>query len=265
MYDGTVAVFSPQLKKLGSFVADEEPLKSCQFVPSEKENNYYCLTGGYGELLQVHLVSLVAKGIESTLISSNAHEGSINSIGVSPGSDMHVATGGSEGKLSIWQIPSDFDAVGSHNSVKSKKKKVELTLNALPKLASESIHKGTIEYLAWITDQEVVSSSSDHQIGITDVVKMSRAETILTRDSVVTSIDTHGVQILSAHEDGQIRLWDRRDPSRPTNTYKTHSKWASCVRFNNPAHIFASGSYDHTVKIWDSRCGFPMQNLHSKE
>jgi len=94
---------------------------------------------------------------------------------------------------------------------------------------------------------------------------MSRVETILTRDSVATSLDTYGDQILSAHEDGQIRMWDRREPTRPTNTFKAHSKWASSVKFREPSNIFASGSYDHTVKIWDSRCGFPIQNLHSQE
>lgn len=94
---------------------------------------------------------------------------------------------------------------------------------------------------------------------------MLRAETILTRDSVVTSLDTHGAQILSAHEDGQIRMWDRREPTRPTSTYKAHSKWTNKVRFGSQPHIFASCSYDQTVKIWDSRCSFPMQNLHSQE
>ena len=93
---------------------------------------------------------------------------------------------------------------------------------------------------------------------------MTRSITIKTRDSVPTSLDTYGDEILSAHEDGQIRMWDRRENSRPIQTYKAHSKWASCVSFRLPSNIFASGSYDHTVKIWDSRCGFPIQNLHSE-
>lgn len=49
---------------------------------------------------------------------------------------MHVATGGSEGKLTIWQIPSGFSEIGIHNVSKNKKKKVELNLNALPQLTS---------------------------------------------------------------------------------------------------------------------------------
>ena len=82
---------------------------------------------------------------------------------------------------------------------------------------------------------------------------------------MVTSLDSFGSMILSSHEDGQLRMWDRRETSRPSNTYKAHSKWTSSVRFGVSGNIFASGSYDRTVKVWDSRCGFPMQNLQSEE
>jgi len=71
--------------------------------------------------------------------------------------------------------------------------------------------------------------------------------------------------ILSAHEDGQLRLWDRRDPSRPVNTFKGHSKWASSIRFGKTPFHFASGSFDHTVKIWDMRCNFPLQNIQTQQ
>lgn len=53
-----MALFSPSLKKLASFVSDQDPLKSVVFVPSEVEDTYFCLSGGLGEVLQVHLVNL---------------------------------------------------------------------------------------------------------------------------------------------------------------------------------------------------------------
>jgi len=49
---------------------------------------------------------------------------------------MHVATGGSNGHLTIWQIPENFSQLGNHNVSKNKKKKVELSLNVLPQLTS---------------------------------------------------------------------------------------------------------------------------------
>ena len=103
--------------------------------------------------MQVHITDVTKKGIESNLISTNAHDGSINCIEASPGSDMHIATGGEEGILSIWEIPNKFGENGSQNVNKGKKKKVELNLSILPKLASEQIHKGTIEAINWINNQ----------------------------------------------------------------------------------------------------------------
>jgi len=67
---------------------------------------------------------------------------------------------------------------------------------------------------------------------------------------------------LTSHEDGYIRLWDIRSPQTPINTYKAHSKLVSSVKFNpNKSHVFSSGSFDTTVKVWDTRSTFPLQNI----
>ena len=154
-------MYTPSLVKLGRFSSDEDPLKSLAFTPSEVENHYYCLSGGLGETLQVHLVSFGQKGVTSQLISSNKNQGSIGSVEVSPGSDGHLASGGDEGILSIWQIPADFSS-GIHNESKGKKKKAALNNCVLPKLTEYKVHNGTIQSLNWINNQEVVSSSSCH-------------------------------------------------------------------------------------------------------
>lgn len=48
-----------------------------------------------------------------------------------------------------------------------------------------------------------------------------------------------------------------------TKAYKSHNKYTSCVKFSQSANIFASCSYDHTVKIWDVRSIFPIETLAS--
>lgn len=101
---------------------------------------------------------------------------------------------------------------------------------------------------------------------LTNITRMAASETFLTRDSVVSSLDCTDTLILSAHEDGQIRLWDRRVSSKPSSTFKAHSKWASSVRFNpRLPHLFCSGSHDRTLKLWDARCGFPLQNIQAEQ
>ncbi len=69
---------------------------------------------------------------------------------------------------------------------------------------------------------------------------MNDIGSILTKDSITTSIDYSNDRLLTSHEDGYIRLWDVRAPQIPTNTYKSHSKLASCVKFNKRSYIFAS-------------------------
>jgi WD40 repeat protein len=91
-----------------------------------------------------------------------------------------------------------------------------------------------------MTSELVISGSSDHSMKIVDVEKMQEVRTILTKDSITTSIDYASDRILSCHEDGYIRLWDIRDTKNPTTTYKSHSKFASCVKFNRNSSIFAS-------------------------
>jgi WD40 repeat protein len=68
--------------------------------------------------------------------------------------------------------------------------------------------------------------------------------TVLTKDSITTSIEYFNDRLLTSHEDGYIRLWDIRSPQTPTNTYKAHSKLVSSVAFNpNKSHIFSSVCY----------------------
>lgn len=127
------------------------------------------------------------------------------------------------------------------NSVKSKKKKRELTLNTLPLIGKqEKIHEDSIESVCWVSTDMIVTGSSDHSMKIIDVETLSEVRKILTKDSITTSIDFGNDRLLSSHEDGYIRLWDIRDSKNPTHTFKSHSKYASCVQFNRNHQIFAS-------------------------
>ena len=108
LYNGSVVIYSTDLEKLSTIQVDDDALKSVQMIPSSEEYSYYLFCGGLGQNLKVHLVNLTGKKCKSTELSYNNHKGSVNSISLSPGIDLHIATGGSNGQLNIWNIPENF-------------------------------------------------------------------------------------------------------------------------------------------------------------
>lgn len=98
---------------------------------------------------------------------------------------------------------------------------------------------------------------------------MREHRTLLTKDSITTSIDYSLDTLFTSHEDGYIRTWDlRTQGSSPVETFKSHSRFASCVRAHPHSNLFATViftimqcSYDQTVKIWDTRSVFPVQTI----
>lgn len=123
--------------------------------------------------------------------------------------------------------------------------------------ASSQIHDHEILSLLWFSDTEIYTGSADHTIKIIDVERLEESSVIYTKDSITSSIDAKYDNILSAHEDGYIRLWDKRS-THQVKSFKSHNKYASAVKFSQSPNIFASSSYDHTVKIWDIRSIFPI-------
>jgi WD40 repeat protein len=95
---------------------------------------------------------------------------------------------------------------------------------------------------------------------ITDVEKLYDITTILTKDSITTSIDYSHNRVISSHEDGYIRLWDLRTPTNPSHTFKSHSKFSSCVKFNRNHNVFASVHFHlFLVIIWSHHQDLGLQ------
>lgn len=77
----------------------------------------------------------------------------------------------------------------------------------------------------------------------------------LDRPVHCTRFSPSKTEILSASDDGTVRLWDL--PSQtPIHTFAGHSDYVRTCAFlpSNPSLVL-SGSYDGTVKLWDARVG----------
>ena len=60
--------------------------------------------------------------------------------------------------------------------------------------------------------------------------------------------------MISGSDDSTLLLWDFEKPARYLVKYSEHANEINCVDvFNRDGNIFASGSNDATVHVWDVR------------
>eukprot|EP00041_Stephanoeca_diplocostata_P010066 m.159431 g.159431 ORF g.159431 m.159431 type:complete len:510 (+) comp18006_c0_seq1:244-1773(+) len=77
-----------------------------------------------------------------------------------------------------------------------------------------------------------------------------------TRAVRSTQFTSDGLNILSGSDDSTVRLWDLAASTEEIRTFEGHSDYVrACHACPSASHLFVSGSYDHTAKLWDARTG----------
>jgi pre-mRNA-processing factor 17 len=64
-----------------------------------------------------------------------------------------------------------------------------------------------------------------------------------------------GHLLLSASQDGLVKIWDCYHDRELLRTYKGHNKSVNDISFNNDGTQFLSASYDRMMKLWDTETG----------
>ena len=169
LYSGKISLYDSSLGSLLSFSTGEDPLKAIKVLAGKQDNSYYCISGGMGEELKLHLLTGDKAVNQARHLTTNTHLGSVQTIAVSPGIDELFVTGGDEGVLNLWSIPQDIEEMAKHSALKQKKKKKELSVGTVSLSSSYQVHEGSIECLEWLNDHEVISGSSQHCMQITNV------------------------------------------------------------------------------------------------
>ena len=64
-------------------------------------------------------------------------------------------------------------------------------------------------------------------------------------------------ELLTAGDDTSVRFWDMTSGAAVSILEHAHSDYVRCAHYGGAAagtpHLWATGSYDHTVKLWDTR------------
>jgi len=97
------------------------------------------------------------------------------------------------------------------------------------------------------------SGSRDKTIKIWEISFEKSILTLKGHDNWVKGLKFHpqGLFLFSCSDDKSIRIWNIEKGFCVKYIQDAHSQFVSCVDFNNTYPLFASGSVDMTIKIWE--------------
>lgn len=274
-YDGHVRVHDAAGECVATLKAHQGAVKavSVQRVP-ETTHTFVIATSGKDQSGQLWLFDATTKRI-SALAAFTGHLNSVDAVAVRATGE-HALTGSWDNTVRVWDTKVAVSSAGaSSNDAQPKKKQKSAASGAsavsFRQLEAEIVLVGHTSFVTGVAfhpqhEHLVVSGASDRSVRIWDLTTHSCAQT-LTGNRAITaiSVNADGL-VLSAHPDHCVRLWDPRasqaGESVVQRTFSSHKEWVSAVAWHpTSASLFASASYDGSVKVWDARASVPLHTL----
>ncbi len=164
------------------------------------------------------------------------------------------ATGGTDGSLRLWHLPSAQLIHTFHRR----------------RLIGDG-HSDAITALHFHTDgRALYSASSDGSIKEWDSAEYTLLNTLPTSGWTPTAliVTADGTQLISPNTDGKIVLWDIAT-LMPIAQLAQHQRRVNAVALSDRGDLLASASDDGTIKLWRYRQGAPQLaktiSLHHKK
>jgi ribosome biogenesis protein YTM1 len=127
-------------------------------------------------------------------------------------------------------------------------------------------HVGTVSSVVYNSEKKnLYSGGYDHSDRTWDLDSASNVST-MNCECVVLSVDYSPASqlLVSGHSDNFVRIWDPRakDGLVVKMKFAGHSNWVSAVSWcPSSMFMFASASYDGSVRVWDMRSSSCMYSL----
>uniref|UniRef100_A0A023GK11 Ribosome biogenesis protein WDR12 homolog n=1 Tax=Amblyomma triste TaxID=251400 RepID=A0A023GK11_AMBTT len=188
------------------------------------------------------------------------HARSVDCVDVS-WDESSFATGSYDHMLKVWSAdPNTTDHDEAHDESEGSRKKQKTAENKartrVPILTLSGHHEA-ITGVQWTDSKEVATCSMDHTLRLWDVdLGGMKTQLVGSKAFLDISYSKLSNQIVSAHTDKHVRLWDVRlkEGAMVKCTYSAHLGWVSSVHWSpSSTYNFISGSYDGLMKHWDVR------------
>ncbi|KAM3133338.1 hypothetical protein pb186bvf_014499 [Paramecium bursaria] len=140
----------------------------------------------------------------------------------------------------------------------------ELNIPILQIQKNFKAHLQLITVIKWISNNVIITGSYDHSIIIFNIKKGTIVRQIQAKDSIINDlIYFEDKTILSAHEDGYLKLWNtQKDDNTPIKVYK--SSYSQITSLDQKDGQILAGSFDGKVNIWDLRSDQPTYTLEGE-
>ncbi|KAG7381802.1 WD repeat-containing protein 12 [Phytophthora pseudosyringae] len=281
-YDGVLRVYDAQGDCKASVKAHQGAIKAVSVSPSAgKSGEFVIATSGKDQLAQLWRYSTKSAKL-SPMAALTGHLNSVDAVHMHA-SGTRVVTGSWDNTVRVWQAPSGSEDSGEQRSAK-KHKKTENGAGAVSfqQLEAEIVLVGHTSYVTGVAfrpktsehdEDVVVSAGSDRTVRLWDLVTQSCSQSLVGNRAVSDlSMNANGL-ILTAHPDHCVRLWDPRaqqsGESIVQRTFRSHKEWVSSVAWHpdstNNEHMFVSGGYDGTAKVWDARSTIPLHTVSAHD
>ncbi|XP_018325752.1 ribosome biogenesis protein WDR12 homolog [Agrilus planipennis] len=246
-YDNTVNVWSIHGKHQASVSGHTEPVKAVHWlIPEDPSAGFATVSHDLTGVLwhwepgskEIH-----------PCIALRGHERPIECLGINT-ERQRIVTGGWDTHLKVWSSSLEHDTEEpAHKRFKGMSSRVPLfTLLG---------HKEAITSVQWIDTNEVCTVSMDHTIRLWDMELCGLKNEIMGQKAFLgASWSPLSKSLITCSADTRIRLYDPRSVEGTIckTTFVSHTLWVTAVAWaQHDEHLFMSGGYDESVKLWDTR------------
>jgi tRNA A-37 threonylcarbamoyl transferase component Bud32 len=212
----------------------------------------------------VKIWNLQSGTLRHTLVG---HTGRVNSVHVSPDGKLTVS-GGNDRLIKLWDIESgsELQTLTGHTAAVNQ---IEITTDGkyiISGSADKTIkiwdlptgkirqtlegHQSGVEVVNITPNNQVIASGGDDQIIIWNVATGERLNALPNSKSTRSlTFSRDGEYLLSAHENGTIKLWDWQK-STLLKTVRVHSDSVDAIVICPNNRTLVTGGLDHRLEIW---------------